>query len=269
MPATRPNRLDNPLRKLRLILGDGETPITQEEFAARSGVSLSSLRAAEGGRRPLDSTLDQIALNLHAQWNPTLLAWFVLNTTIPFEKRYAARGLFDHQDPFYHDYTFHRLVERLFDIFGAASSEQRLALIVHLNKYLKRVASDFGIDVDLELTEPEWREIFDPVIWGKPLSKPVVILAAYAPGRTISPHEDAGGIFDFRSRRSFQPNDYPAKTEAEAEAAYDEIVRARTRDNLERFKKEAKKTGTYLGPKSEGLRKGNKKRDAKKASDRL
>ena len=51
VPATRKNRLNNPLRQLRLILGDGEKPLGQEAFARRINMSIATIRAIESGGR--------------------------------------------------------------------------------------------------------------------------------------------------------------------------------------------------------------------------
>jgi transcriptional regulator with XRE-family HTH domain len=220
MPATRTHRLKNPLRQLRLILGDGQTPLGQEEFAERAGLSVATVRAIEAGVRPLDGVLDQIAVILKAQWMREPVAkWHVVGTTIPYEARFADPGYFDPQDAYSSDYAAHKLAERVLDIFGAANPEQRTALTIHLSKYLKETAQSFGIDKDLSATEPQWQMTINPSIWGKRLKKGVVIWPQYksVSGEwcAISPHADENGIFDFRSRRTFNPAEYPARTVAE------------------------------------------------------
>jgi hypothetical protein len=40
MPGTPSDRLDTPLRKIRMILGDAEGPLHQQEFAALVGTPL-------------------------------------------------------------------------------------------------------------------------------------------------------------------------------------------------------------------------------------
>jgi transcriptional regulator with XRE-family HTH domain len=220
MPATRPHRLKNPLRQLRLILGDGQTPLGQEEFASRAGLSVATVRAIEAGVRPLDGVLDQIAVVLKAQWvREPVAQWYVVGATNRYEAHYADPGYFDPGDPYSSDYAAHKLAERVLDIFGAANPEQRTALVIHLSKYLKETAQSFGIDKDLSTSEPRWQMTTKPFIWGKRLKKDVVIWPQYEeqPGKwcLIPPQTDTGGIFDFRSRRTFNPADYPARTATE------------------------------------------------------
>jgi hypothetical protein len=213
MPATRPNNLGNPLRKLRLLLGDGGKPLGQEQFAARAGLSVATVRGIEVGSRPLKGVLDQIAVALKAQWWPSPVAqWKVVGTTTPYEARYADPTYFDAGDPFVDDSCVHMIVERVLDIFGAADREQRAALLIYLPRLLKELTQNFKIKLDLGTTEPEWVQTFDPEVCGKKIPKAVVITPWYkdaSGNRQFDPHIDEGGILDFRARRTFNPADYP------------------------------------------------------------
>jgi hypothetical protein len=235
---------------LRLLLGEGEKPLGQEEFAARAFLSVATVRGIEAGSRPLDGVLDQIAVALKAQWlREPVAQWKVLGTTIPYEAKYADPAYFDPEDAYSDDYSAHKLVERLLDIFGAANREQRTALLIHLNKYLKETAQSFGINKDLSATEPQWFQTFKPSVWGKRLGKNVVIWPQFKDesGKwcLISPHADEGGIFDFRPRRSFNPADYPALTAAEVE----QLSQASTHDNETVAAEPSKNERIYSAPK--------------------
>lgn len=242
MPAPRPERRNNPLRLLRQILGENGEPMHQEAFAARVGMSVATVRSIEAGRRPLteDNCLDHIMLNLKAAWNEREGKWKVLGTKWNYEKRHAEQlsSELDPEDPFVDDHTLHRLVERLFDLFGAANREQRQALILYLSKHLAKTAESFGLKVDLKPTEPQWFHTMGPpiTIWGKQLPKHSVFVARYKGDggwRGISPHQEPDGIFDFRSRRTFRADDYPAKDEEEAKAmqeAMKKVMRQQKRD---------------------------------------
>jgi DNA-binding transcriptional regulator YiaG len=50
---TPSNRLDTPLRKIRMILGDAKGPLHQQEFAALVGTPVATLRATERGSRSM------------------------------------------------------------------------------------------------------------------------------------------------------------------------------------------------------------------------
>lgn len=229
MPATRPNRRENPLRKLREILGEEGQPLHQREFADRIGVSVSTVRSVEAGRRKMtqDNCLNQILVTLKATWNECAQSWHVLGSKWLYEKRHAeALGQeMDPEDPYCDDLALHRLIERLFDVFGAATREQRQALLIYLSKHLADICAGSGLEPDLGKTEPHWYSTTGPFVWGKALSKGMVFWPRYleASGRERpdpGPHTDAGGIFDFRSRRTFNAGDYPAKTIAEAQALF-------------------------------------------------
>ncbi|HEV3211228.1 MAG TPA: helix-turn-helix transcriptional regulator [Chthoniobacterales bacterium] len=220
------------MRSLRLILGDADTgtPITQEDFARRSGVPLATLRAVETGRRPLFGVLSQIAVTVHAQWRAELNKWTLLNSDELYQKEFADPELFDPGDAYCDDMVLHRLLERTLDLFAAATKEQRLALSIHLNQYLRTVAVSFGIPrAALARTEPYWIQSTKPVVEGKRLPKTAVIWPVYRDGevaRTISPHDDAGCLFDFRSHRTFKADDYPAHSVEE----HDQMLQMRTLD---------------------------------------
>jgi hypothetical protein len=213
MPATRKNRLKNPLRQLRLILGDGETPLDQEHFANRIGVSVATLRSMESGRRPVsDHVWIQIFILLSARWDHRKQGWHVLDSDVPYEKKYAVfADSLDPEDAYVDDYSLHRLIERLLTIFKACPSrEYRRGLLMYLFQHLQETAEEFGLRADLKPTEPVWTQTRNPKPWGKPLGKEAVFWAVYPHSpNAISPHLDEGGIFDFRSWRTFRADDYP------------------------------------------------------------
>src|ERR1700719_3107611 len=52
---------DNPLRKLRILIGTEEKPIPQHELASLTGISVNTIRGIEGGHRDAGrSTLKKI-----------------------------------------------------------------------------------------------------------------------------------------------------------------------------------------------------------------
>jgi hypothetical protein len=225
VPATRPNRLDNPLRKLRLIIGDGETPAGQVEFANTIGVSVATLRAIETARRPFSlDCQEQIFLHLFARWNPKKQQWYLGNTDIPYRKEHVSYAqTFDPHDPFLDDYNIHRLIERILTMFKSCPTRMhRRGLLTYLFRHLKETSEVFHLRADLKPTEPLWTQTHNPKVWGKPLTKEIAFWPVFPHSRDpISPHQEQDGIFDFRSWRSFRPADYP---EGKAPAEQDEMV---------------------------------------------
>jgi hypothetical protein len=262
VPATRTNRLDNPLRKLRLILGTDSHPMHQEVFAARIGVPVTTLRSIEGGRRPMttENCLSAIAISLLAFWNVTHAEWRVLGTDVRYEKKHADLAeLFDPEDPYLDDLYAHKLIERVLHMIrGCRTRRQRRGLLLYLSEHLRNTAERFGLNTKLELTEPLWVHAIYPVVWGKPLPKDDVFMAGFKDKDSAwshpSPHQDVDGIFDFRSKRTFRAEEYPAKTAAE----HDRIVAERRRVRAEKLTKPEKDSGPILDPKSK--RSGNVKR---------
>jgi hypothetical protein len=269
MPATKEQRLYNPLRKLRVVLGELGAPLHQEAFAARIGIPVATVRSVESGRRPMtqDNCLGQILLSLQATWNPRDQEWHVLGSRHLYKKEHAnlARKLY-HDDAYVEDLSLHYLLERVLCVFSAASvPEKRVALHLKLNNVLEEAVADFGLPATcLEGTEPTWMQSTHPIVWGKELAKPVVWWPRYLTSlgeerQDPGPHaEEVGeaGIFDFRRERSFNPADYPARTRGEAEAAL-EAVRERRKKAQGRSKRKNNRTQTV--PKmDEGQKDGQK-----------
>jgi hypothetical protein len=273
VPATRPNRLENPLRKLRLILGDGQNnPMHQEAFAGWVGIPVATLRSIEAGRRPMTKAncLERILITLGAAWNPQDKNWHVLypESKWLYEKKHERLVPdLDHEDPFVDDLSLHYLINRLLDLFKATTRTQRMGLFLYLNDHLAEIARASKLKVNLDATEPIWVQSDDPNVWGKWLPKPVVWWPRYLRKHgVISPHETDGGVLDFRARRSFNPADYPARTPREVEEMIEAKKRARqqagTPDN-------AKNSGTFLAPNGNKSENKAKNRAPKKPADQV
>jgi hypothetical protein len=231
VPATRPNRLDNPLRKLRLILGNGERPAGQVEFANTIGMSVATLRAIEAGRRLFSKDCqDQIFKNLFARWKPKKQRWYLGDTDIPYQKEHVSYPeRFDPHDPFVDDYTIHRLIERILTMFkNCPTRMHRRGLLVYLFRDLKETSERLRLKADLKPTEPRWMQTRNPKVWGKSLTKEIVFWPVFYSRGPISPHQEPDGIFDFRSWRSFRPADYP---EGKIPVEQDGLAQERTTDN--------------------------------------
>jgi transcriptional regulator with XRE-family HTH domain len=230
VPATRSNRLNNPLRKLRLILGDGKTPLTQEEFASRTGLPLASFRSIEGGRRPLSKHFQvQIMATLGATWDQKKQAWFVLGSNTPYEKKYEDFAFFfDPEDPYIKDLAIHMLLERILMMFDCCTSYQSyLGLLIYLNQHLLETAKVNGLHPEgLSVNEPIWSKSTREKEWAGERSKWTVFLPQYKDKngyRSIAPEQ----IFDFRSARTFRIEDYrKSKTPTKC----DETVQKRITD---------------------------------------
>jgi hypothetical protein len=260
VPATRKNRLNNPLRKLRLILGDGETPAGQVEFANHIGMSVATVRAIEAGRRPFSLACQlQIRVHLCARWHPQKKQWCVLDSDTPYQKEHADFAeMLDPHEPYVDDYNIHRLIERILTMFkGCPTRAHHRGLLMSLFRHLKETAKDFHLRADLKPTEPEWKQTRNPNVWGKPLAlhKDVVFWPVYRHAKgEISPHQDVGGIFDFRSWRTFHPDDYP---QGRPEPEQDARVQEATADTEPLPEKNEILSAPIAHPKGTGREKGS------------
>jgi hypothetical protein len=97
MPATRTKRLNNPLRKLRLILGEPNHPMPQRAFADLAGLSADSVRSVEVARRPMtkENCLNQIAINARLQEQVALLSRCTKLGDLENKDRFVALNLGD------------------------------------------------------------------------------------------------------------------------------------------------------------------------------
>jgi hypothetical protein len=263
MPATPPQRLGNPLRRLRVILGDLGQALHQEVFSRKIGVPVATVRSIEGGGRKMTKSncLENILLRLKATWNEQTQQWHPLGIPVPYEKKHAELSFAE--DPYLDDFYAHRLVERLLDLLqGCQTRDDRWALLLYLFGHLEETAQRFNSNAELGPTRPEWHYVFDPVVWGKALEREAAFVATFrdksGKHRPISPHQNAGGIYDFRARRTFQAKNYPAETPGEADA----IAQKRKHDREAAVQKTGENSGTILAPK----RKTPKNRAAKKQS---
>jgi hypothetical protein len=264
-----------------MILGDGQSkPMHQEELAARIGVPVATLRSIEGGRRPMtqDNCLNQILVVLKATWNERDEKWHVLGSKWLYEKKHASafNKEMDPEDPYWDDLVLHRLVERLFDLFAAANRERRQALLIYLSKQLAEIRSGFGIKQDLSNTEPHWQPFLDMVVWGKPVNKDFTFWPKYfeAPRQERpdpGPHTDEGGIFDFRSRRTFKPQDYPAKSREEAIQMAKLRWEARQQTDRQQTgtPDNSQNSSTFLAPKRDQSKNRGENRVSKKPADQV
>jgi transcriptional regulator with XRE-family HTH domain len=73
---------DNPLRKLRNLIGTEEKPIPQHELASLTGISVNTIRSIEGGHRDAGrSTLKKIEVMTGATWDPARKEWLCRRVT--------------------------------------------------------------------------------------------------------------------------------------------------------------------------------------------
>jgi hypothetical protein len=267
VPATRKNRLNNPLRKLRLILGDGKTPLGQIEFADRTGLSVATVRAIEGGRRPFSEQCQkQILAMLSATWNPRKQQWCLLWSTEPYKREYADFSRFlDPADRYLEDLSVHMLIERLLLLFShCRGGQQRFALLIYLSGHLKETAKEFGLKIRFNSTEPVWHRGHDMEVWGKRL-KDLVIFPVYKNPEFfhLSPDQDVGGIFDFRAHRTFRAADYPGiRTPAEYDR-WRQMTQMTTDDRHSEPEKSEILTGPIPDPNIDRDKKGSSEKVSK------
>lgn len=212
-----------------------------------------------------DNCLQNILLRLKATWSERDQEWHPLGIPeVLYEKKHTELS-FDPEDPYLDDYYSHRLIERLLDVLkGCQNRDDRWGLLLYLFKHLEEIAPQFNSNAELRPTKPEWHYSFDPMIWGKPLERKVAFVATFrdksGKHRPISPHQDVGGIYDFRARRRFRAKDYPAKTPEE----HDAIVQKRKHDREVAVQKTGENSGTFLAPKPKAPKKQAAKKRSKK-----
>jgi hypothetical protein len=254
MPTTPVERLQTPLRKLRVILGEFGQPLSQEEFAKHSGLSLATVRGIENQRRSLsESCLAAIKGRLFAVWNPRDEEWHLLNEYGPLYTKLNAEkaDTFPPKDPYLQDLMIHCLLERLLSVCKAIPHEQLVGHVMFLSKLLGDHAKEFELPVDLEGTEPVWHLIKKPTPWKRAPMQEVALVAKYRghlQEDAIPPQRDDDGIYDFRAHRSFNPEDYPAKDWHETKALEQDAT-PRTAEN----------SGTLVAPRRKRTKKSIRK----------
>jgi hypothetical protein len=156
MPATPIDRLKNPLRKLRVILGEYGAPMSQEDFAAQTGLSVNTLRSVENQRLALsENILKQVAARWLAMWNPRDAEWHFLQTKKLYSKELKAKVL-PARSQADRRLIEEKLVDRLRDILAAVPDEVLPGQAMLLNSRLAEHVKETDLKVDLELTEPMW-----------------------------------------------------------------------------------------------------------------
>jgi hypothetical protein len=156
MPATPIDRLKNPLRKLRVILGEYGAPMSQEDFAAQTGLSVNTLRSVENQRLELsENILKPIAARWLAMWNPQDEEWHFLRTKKLYSKELAAKVL-PTRPAAERRLIVEKLIDRLRDILAAVGDETLPGQAMLLNWLLSKHVKETDLPVNLGSTEPEW-----------------------------------------------------------------------------------------------------------------
>ena len=198
MPSTPVERLKNPLRKLRVILGEFGAPMSQESFATQTGLSVNTLRSIENQRLSLsDNILTTIAARWLAMWNPRDKEWHFLGTKKPYTKELAEKVL-PTREPAEQRLMVERLIDRLRTILAAASSESLPGQIMLLNRLLAKHVEETNLDVDLKPTEPIWFLRAHP-------TEPRMWLVAKYPSEKSAPIPYPNGKAAPKPRRNVRP----------------------------------------------------------------
>jgi transcriptional regulator with XRE-family HTH domain len=156
MPATPIDRLKNPLRKLRVILGEYGAPMSQEDFAKETGLSVNTLRSVENERLPLSETvLTPISARWLAMWNKRDQEWHFLQTKKLYSKELAAKVL-PTRPTADRRLIVEKLLDRLRDILASVTDEALPGQAMLLNQLLTRHVEETELRVNLEPTEPIW-----------------------------------------------------------------------------------------------------------------
>lgn len=140
---------DNPLRKLREVLGGDDTPVPQQQLAEFLGVSPETIKAIEGGKRQRGGLNEEILgrayINLGAYWSETDQAWFSAGNGESFSREHGERW---RKAGFDRDIETHALVLRLLLLLDYAPSRKfkRVADTVELK--IREILKEFGYQPD-------------------------------------------------------------------------------------------------------------------------
>jgi transcriptional regulator with XRE-family HTH domain len=201
MPAPRLERRENPLLKLRSILGNGPKPMHQLDFAQLTGISAATLRAIEAGRRVLtrENCLERIEYLLGATFDNH--EWRYMRTRDLYSFRhYTAFTDARAKDPDLKAKCLRALIVRALELFKAVPARQWFQLFWWMMLKLKEAASEFGIKGSANIlaqTEPLWR--FHPAVQGVDGKRLPKIAIDFDP--SIYRNDDA--LLDFRKWSKF------------------------------------------------------------------
>jgi DNA-binding XRE family transcriptional regulator len=219
MPAPQLERRDNPLRKLRIILGNGPKPMHQDDFAHLIDIPVATIRAIEAGRRELtwENCLGRIAYLLGATFDERDRQWHYMRArdhlyTFSLYKAFTDKRS---KDPVLKAKCLHALVQRTLELFKAVPPGRWFAFFGCVMAKLKEAAIEFkikGYSGIVDRTEPRWG---------------LVTLVQDADGNRYPPDalpeivtyfdcfesksdsalkaRDSGGLLDFRQWREFNP----------------------------------------------------------------
>ena len=157
MPATPRERLRNPLRQLRCILGDFGAPMSQEEFSAQTNLSIHTVRAVENQRLPLSrNVLSPIAKRWLVRWDPQNGGWLFLETNKLYSRELGVRVR-----PLRGSMPDKKLIrkslhDRLDNILDAAGEKALPGEAMLLNQLLRDHVEETALPVDLNSTELAW-----------------------------------------------------------------------------------------------------------------
>jgi hypothetical protein len=135
------------LRGLRLLLGQNNKPVSGQSFCKSARMALGTLRAIEGGRRPLneDDRL-QIAYWIGAEWDSGQERWvYTFDHKIPFSREihqlYRAVQ-FNH--PHARDGEAHMALLGLLHLLQELPSESYRYVLFKIHASLEQLAKEFA-----------------------------------------------------------------------------------------------------------------------------
>jgi hypothetical protein len=209
MPAPRPEYRDNPLRKLRMILGNGPKPMLQQEFSQLTGVSLPVVRAIESGRRgelAFKNCRNEIGQSTGATYGRDG-QWHFMGRKDLYTYDHFLAFTRSHS-PSFKNHCLHALLLRIVELFKSVSPQRWVGLFLTLLKAVEETAAKYEIKGRkgiLENTEPEWAISQSVVVDGVRVDEPPRIFTRIRcfPGVEISDStlEDDETLLDFRKWR--------------------------------------------------------------------
>jgi hypothetical protein len=216
MPAPRADRLENPLLKLRTILGNGEKPMHQVEFGQLVDLPVATVRAIEAGRRAMtrENSLGRIEYLIGASFDERSGQWRYMRTkhayTVDLYRAFTDKR---DKDSILKAKSLHALVWRTLSLFKAVPPDRWFSFFACVMAKLREAADEFKIKGRVEIlaqTEPQWgllRRVQDADGTQYQPDEPLRIFTMfrcfnYQTDEALRA-EDAGGLLDFREWRKF------------------------------------------------------------------
>jgi DNA-binding XRE family transcriptional regulator len=197
---TKEENKDNPLKKLRRALGDGDISMPQHRLAKFLGVPLETIKAIESGKRQRAGLSNAIVYhaysNLGASWSEADQSWTPVGTRDPLDLAHVKRW---RRATFVRDNETDAMLLRLMVVLDSAPEKKFKEIVDAVEVKLQELLQEF--DYQPEYQDADWRDTqLAFIALGK---------GGYVRTRSTNMDEERE-LFDFRDRRKNSKRNYPA-----------------------------------------------------------